>query len=76
MSQDHFDDAPRFDDALNAASLRAQLSATTRARIATLDIVDRACILHDGTVLMDGTPADIIAHEDVRRVYLGEGFSL
>lgn len=42
----------------------------------TLDIVDRACILHDGKVLMDGTPAEIIAHEDVRRVYLGEGFSL
>lgn len=42
----------------------------------TLDIVDRAYILHDGRVLMDGTPADIVAHEDVRRVYLGEGFSL
>ncbi len=42
----------------------------------TLDIVDRAYILHDGHVLMEGTPADIVAHEDVRRVYLGEGFSL
>lgn len=42
----------------------------------TLDIVDRAYILHDGHVLMEGSPADIVAHEDVRRVYLGEGFSL
>lgn len=42
----------------------------------TLDIVDRAYILHDGHVLMEGTPVDIVAHEDVRRVYLGEGFSL
>lgn len=41
-----------------------------------LGIVDRAYILHDGRVLMDGTPDDIVAHEDVRRVYLGEGFSL
>lgn len=42
----------------------------------TLGIVDRAYILHDGKVLMEGTPDDIVAHEDVRRVYLGEGFSL
>ena len=42
----------------------------------TLDIVDRAYILHDGKVLMEGSPQDIVAHEDVRRVYLGEGFSL
>jgi len=42
----------------------------------TLDIVDRAYILHDGAVLMEGAPAEIVAHEDVRRVYLGERFSL
>lgn len=42
----------------------------------TLDIVDRAYILHDGHVLMEGTPEDIVTHDDVRRVYLGEGFSL
>lgn len=41
-----------------------------------LGIVDRAYILHDGRVLMDGTPHDIVGNEDVRRVYLGEGFSL
>ena len=42
----------------------------------TLDIVDRAYILHDGRVLMEGRPNEIVAHEDVRRVYLGERFSL
>jgi lipopolysaccharide export system ATP-binding protein len=42
----------------------------------TLGIVDRAYILHDGHVLMEGSPSDIVSHEDVRRVYLGERFSL
>ena len=42
----------------------------------TLDIIDRAYILHDGVVLMEGAPAEIVAHEGVRRVYLGEHFSL
>ncbi|MES2729193.1 MAG: LPS export ABC transporter ATP-binding protein [Pseudomonadota bacterium] len=42
----------------------------------TLGIVDRAYILHDGKVLMEGPPHSIVANDDVRRVYLGEGFSL
>jgi lipopolysaccharide export system ATP-binding protein len=42
----------------------------------TLEVVDRAYIIHDGNVLMEGKPAEILAHEDVRRVYLGERFSL
>ncbi len=42
----------------------------------TLDIIDRAYIIHDGMVLMEGTPADIVGNQDVRRVYLGERFSL
>jgi lipopolysaccharide export system ATP-binding protein len=42
----------------------------------TLDIVDRAYIIHNGQVLMEGKPNEIVAHEDVRRVYLGERFSL
>ena len=41
-----------------------------------LDIIDRAYILHDGVVMMEGTPADIVSDRDVRRVYLGERFSL
>jgi len=39
-------------------------------------IVDRAYILHEGQVLMEGAPTEIIADADVRRVYLGERFSL
>ncbi len=42
----------------------------------TLEIVDRAYIIHDGVVLMEGVPEEIVAHEGVRRVYLGERFSL
>ena len=42
----------------------------------TLEIVDRAYILHDGCVLMSGIPSEIVSHNDVRRVYLGERFSL
>jgi lipopolysaccharide export system ATP-binding protein len=40
------------------------------------EIVDRAYILHEGEVLMQGAPAEIIADPTVRRVYLGERFSL
>jgi lipopolysaccharide export system ATP-binding protein len=42
----------------------------------TLEIIDRAYIMHDGKVLMEGNPQEIVANEDVRRVYLGEKFSL
>ena len=42
----------------------------------TLDIVDRAYILHDGKVLMSGTPKEVVENENVRRVYLGEGFKI
>lgn len=40
----------------------------------TLQIVDRAYILHDGKVLMSGTTAEVVADENVRRVYLGNSF--
>ena len=42
----------------------------------TLEIVDRAYIIHDGMMLMEGRPSEIVSHQDVRRVYLGETFSL
>src|SRR5690606_1703097 len=42
----------------------------------TLSIVDRAYILHEGRVIMQGTPKEIVANTEVRRVYLGESFSL
>ena len=41
-----------------------------------LDIIDRAYIIYEGQVLMEGTPSDIVGDKDVRRVYLGERFSL
>jgi lipopolysaccharide export system ATP-binding protein len=41
-----------------------------------LEIIDRAYIIHDGQVLMEGAPEDIVGDKDVRRVYLGERFSL
>lgn len=40
----------------------------------TLEIVDRAYILHDGTVLMSGSAEDVVNDEAVRRVYLGDSF--
>jgi len=42
----------------------------------TLDIVDRACIIYGGQVLFAGSPADLVADENVRRLYLGESFEL
>ena len=42
----------------------------------TLEIVDRAYILHDGKVLMSGTPNDVVENENVRRVYLGHNFRI
>jgi lipopolysaccharide export system ATP-binding protein len=42
----------------------------------TLEIIDRAYILHDGCVLMSGTPSEVVEDANVRRVYLGEGFRI
>ena len=42
----------------------------------TLEIIDRAYILHEGRVLTSGVPEEVVGHDDVRRVYLGERFSL
>ncbi len=42
----------------------------------TLDVIDRAYIIHDGMMLMEGAPSDIVGNADVRRVYLGDRFSL
>ena len=40
------------------------------------DIVDRAYIIHEGTILMEGPPEDVVAHRIVRDVYLGSQFRL
>ncbi|WP_166417683.1 LPS export ABC transporter ATP-binding protein [Cochlodiniinecator piscidefendens] len=42
----------------------------------TLEIVDRAYILHDGRVLMSGTTDEVVQDENVRRVYLGQNFRI
>ncbi len=42
----------------------------------TLDVVDRAYILHGGTILMSGTSEEVVGNEDVRRVYLGQSFKM
>ncbi len=42
----------------------------------TLEIVDRAYILHDGTVLMSGSAKEVVENEQVRRVYLGDDFKI
>lgn len=42
----------------------------------TLDIIDRAFIIYDGHVLFEGSAEEVLKSEDVRRVYLGDSFSL
>jgi lipopolysaccharide export system ATP-binding protein len=42
----------------------------------TLGICGRAYILNEGTMIAEGTPAEILANQEVRKVYLGEGFRL
>ncbi len=42
----------------------------------TLDIVDRAYILHGGSVIMTGTPDEVVRDDNVRRVYLGDSFRI
>lgn len=42
----------------------------------TLEIVDRAYILHEGRVLMSGTPDEVVQNENVRQVYLGDNFRI
>ncbi|MBC7941350.1 MAG: LPS export ABC transporter ATP-binding protein [Chitinophagaceae bacterium] len=42
----------------------------------TLGICDRAYIISDGSVLAEGTPDEIVANAEVRKVYLGEHFQM
>src|SRR5437588_370320 len=57
------------------ASIFRGLTAEQNVR-AALEVIDRAYSLHDGRVLKEGTPAEIVSDRDVRRVYLGEKFTL
>ena len=42
----------------------------------TLELIDKALIIHEGQVLTEGTPEEIVSNPDVRRYYLGADFSL
>lgn len=42
----------------------------------TLDICDRAYIVHEGHLIAAGSPAEVLANDTVRQVYLGEGFTI
>ena len=42
----------------------------------TLDICDRAYIINKGTILYEGTSEEILSNADVRRVYLGNEFTI
>jgi len=42
----------------------------------TLELIDRAYIIYEGRVLIEGSPEEIIANDEVRRVYLGDEFSM
>jgi lipopolysaccharide export system ATP-binding protein len=42
----------------------------------TLGLIDRAYIIHAGKVLTHGEPSEVVGNADVRRLYLGEGFTL
>ena len=47
-----------------------------RERLETLTVTDRAYIIHDGRIFRSGTPAELGSDPEVKRVYLGESFSL
>ena len=42
----------------------------------TLELIDTALIIHEGQVLTEGSPQEIVSHPDVRRYYLGADFTL
>ena len=42
----------------------------------TLDVCERAYIVNQGHLIAYGTPKEILENEQVKRVYLGEGFRL
>ena len=42
----------------------------------TLELIDKALIIHEGQVLTEGSPQEIVSHPDVRRYYLGADFTL
>ena len=73
-------------DPLTVLDIQKIIAALSRASIGvlitdhnvpeTLAVSDRAYILHGGRILFAGTPAELSAHPEVRRVYLGDNFRL
>ena len=73
-------------DPISVGDIRALVSDLSKRNIGvlitdhnvreTLEIVDRAYILHEGRVLMSGTPDEVVQNQNVRRVYLGEHFKV
>jgi lipopolysaccharide export system ATP-binding protein len=42
----------------------------------TLSITDRAYLLFEGSILKSGTAEELVADEQVRKVYLGKNFEM
>ena len=42
----------------------------------TLEIVDRAYIVYDGKIILEGNPDEIVSNNEVRRIYLGNTFKI
>ena len=68
--------APEPDFETGVADPDALPEADAAGGDGALDIVDRACIIYGGQVLFAGSPEDLVADENVRRLYLGESFEL
>jgi len=73
-------------DPISVGDIKAEIRALSQRGIGvlitdhnvkeTLDICDRAYIVHAGQIIAQGDAATILADETVRQVYLGEGFSI
>jgi lipopolysaccharide export system ATP-binding protein len=61
---------------LSLKKRRLGLLITDHSVRETLKITDRAYIIDQGKILMEGTPQELISSEDVQRTYLGENFGL
>lgn len=73
-------------DPISVADIKSQIEGLVERDIGilitdhnvrdTLDICDRAYIVNDGNIIAEGSPEKILANETVRRVYLGDQFTL
>jgi lipopolysaccharide export system ATP-binding protein len=73
-------------DPISVAAIKEQIRHLTKRGIGvlitdhnvrdTLDICDRAYIMHRGQIMAAGVPGDLLQDDQVQRVYLGEGFTM